>query len=97
MRFTTEPSGLKIGVDGSIMEAFESGYFGVRMNFENDDKTSRYNVVLTVEETLELIKSLKVTLENIDDAVKVAEELKGIGRCVIKTDLQTINVLGSLT
>ncbi len=66
MRIRVEAGGLHLGVDGAITEAMTSGNWGIRLTFMSDDNDGRFEVCITEDKALSLIKRLTQSLESIE-------------------------------
>ena len=66
MKLKVEGSGLKIGVDNSITDSMQSGEWGMRFIFTNDDHTGRFETILPISAIRPLIGQLEKTLEEME-------------------------------
>jgi len=62
MKVSSELSPMTIGVDNSITKAMQTGEWGVRLAFVNDNNDSRFEAVLSIEEIQSLIVKLQKSL-----------------------------------
>lgn len=69
MQIKTELSGTTIGLDNSITESIETGRFGIRIIALDCDHKSRFEAILSMDETHELICNLQKSL-NAFESVK---------------------------
>lgn len=74
MQVKCEPYGTKIGVDNNITEALINGKWGIRLDFTDEENTSKFSVVLTEDQAEALVGNIDLAIKSICK-VKLGQKL----------------------